>query len=126
MPARAAYEAWDAYWAGSDDASCPSCRLALADRLHATGETLAKRDQLQDAEAYFRRALFIREAVQGPEPTTTTLCLLEALAKVVEQQERADEARVLRERLQTGLTEALAAKKRRLGGDDLQGRARNW
>lgn len=124
--ALAVYAAWDAYLAQPGDGACRQCRLDLAARLRTTGETLTERNQPQDAEAYFRRALAIWEAVLGAEPTAATRFLLQALAEAVEKQGRTDEARTLRERVEAGLTEAVAAKKQKLGGDALQGVAREW
>ncbi|MCC9000406.1 MAG: tetratricopeptide repeat protein [Candidatus Contendobacter sp.] len=124
--ALAVYEDWDTYLAQSGDAACRQCRLDLAIRLRVTGENLAKQNQPQEAEAYLRRALAIREAVLGTELAAATRLTLKALAEVVEQQGRIDEARVLLERAEANLAQVLATQKQKLGGDALQGVVRDW
>lgn len=124
--ALAVYEAWDRYLAEPGEAQCRQCRLDLAARIKTTGETLAEQNQLQEAEAYFRRTLAIREAVLGTEFTAAIRITLKALAEVVEKQGRTDEARALLERAEADLAQVLAVQKQKLGGDTLQGVARDW
>lgn len=124
----AAYVAWDADLARQGD-TAHQLRLELAHRLEATGKTLAGQNQLKDAEPFYRRALAIREAVQGLH-RAAVLTTLKALAEIIDLQGRSDEARALQEQVNARLTQGLAVLRKKLGGDnlpdDLQAEAQEW
>ena len=122
--ALAAYESWDVGLAQQGDAARES-RLELVERLETTRETLMNQNRLKDAETFGRRALAIREAVQGPDHLDVARSL-RALAENLQKQQRANEAKPLLQRARTIGATVLAAKQQQMGWEQLQGPAREW
>ncbi|MCC9000405.1 MAG: tetratricopeptide repeat protein, partial [Candidatus Contendobacter sp.] len=125
--ALAAYAVWDADLARQGD-TAREPRLEIAQRLDAVGKTLTDQNQFKDAEAYQRRALAIREAVQGPDHLDVARSL-RVLAELLQKQQRASEAEPLLQRadaLWNAQRAALAVKQQQMGWEQLQGIAREW
>lgn len=125
--ALAAYEAWETELAWQVENAYEQ-RLELANQLAAIGETLADQEPFKDAEAYQRRVLAIREAVQGPEHLDVAISL-DALAQTLRKQQRDDEAEALRSRAKAIgeiKANALDTKLQRMGWKQLSDPAREW
>ncbi|HRY16127.1 MAG TPA: tetratricopeptide repeat protein [Candidatus Competibacteraceae bacterium] len=121
----AAYQAWDDALARQTDEAHRYQRLELAQQLHDLGAQRHADGALGDAEAAYRQALAIREAVRGPEHLDVARSL-NALAATLEKQGQTLEAAPLRQRAAALWKAALTAKQQAMGWEQLQGPAREW